>query len=151
MSVYFVFCFKNIPKKINIILPHETITLQQLNEKFIPKFYIAMANKYFYFLDGEINFKRLTEVSDTYSIADKINRRFQEDRNVLFTGVLKWLDDEVRLGNSVFLIRQIETNNQDERINFNTIYASQQSSISAITSNFDEIKFDFNIAYEILE
>ena len=151
MSIYFVFCCKNIPEKINIILPHETIKLQQLNEKFIPEFHIAMTNKFFYFLDGEINFKRLTEISDTYSIADKFNRRFQEDRNVMFMGVLKWLVDEVRLGNSIFLIRQIETDNQDERINFNSIYDSQPFSVSKMTSDFDEIKFDFNIAYEILE
>ena len=66
-------------------------------------------------------------------------------------GVLKWLVDEVRLGNSIFLIRQIETDNQDERINFNSIYDSQPFSVSKMTSDFDEIKFDFNIAYEILE
>lgn len=151
MSVYFVFCTKNNPQNLNIVLSHGTVTLQQLSEQFIPEFHVGMPNKYFYFLDGEINFKRLTETPETCSIEDKFNRRFQEERNELFQAVLRWLSVEVMSGNSIYLIRQIETNSRDERATFNTVYACQPFALSTIFNDPDEVKYDFNIAYEILE
>lgn len=150
MSVYFVFSTKNTPQNLNIVLPSKTISLQQLNEKFVPEFYIEMTNKNFYFLDGEINFKHLENTIDICSISDGFKLRFQEERNALFRGLLKWLSAEILLGNSIYLIRQIETDDKDEGIEFNSIYVSQDFSLSAFHDS-DDVNFDFNIAYRILE
>jgi hypothetical protein len=150
MSVFYIICAANEPKKLEISLKNETLRFQELHKSLLPDFYFDVNKKYFYFLDGEINFKFLKEPNQNSTIDDVFIYKFQEECNERFKAIFDWFSTEITLGNSVSLIRQIETENKDEFLQYNTVYENRSLSLSKCLDSSSNFEFEFNVEYEIV-
>lgn len=147
MSVYFVFNTKKQPHSMDIAMSTGQLRLQELHHSFLPIFLIDETKEYFYYLDGDINYLNMSELKKNASIDKIYNWHFQTQRNNLFSAVLDWIEKEIHFGNEISLIRQVQSNNSDERLQYNCVYEEKHISLSEI-AQCNEVKFDFNVAYK---
>ena len=116
MSVYFLIKTERQPSGLNIT---DNLRLEILSKNLLPKFFTDAGKSYFYFLDGELNYRLISEPKNGASMDEVFNYKFQTERNEKFKAVLQWISAEVRAGNRVSVIRQIETANDEECEEYN--------------------------------
>jgi hypothetical protein len=151
MSVYFVVCVEKKPEKLEISLKNSNLQLKELSKDLLPEFWFEAGKKYFYYIDGSINFKLLKEPDENSSIDEVFIWKFQKERNELFKAVLEWCLIEIGLGNKVSLIQQVETDDREEWLRYNTVYERKNLSLSNSINLQNDFNFGFNVEYEIIE
>ena len=102
MSVYFLIKTERQPSGLNIT---DNLRLEILSKNLLPKFFTDAGKSYFYFLDGELNYRLISEPKNGASMDEVFNYKFQTERNEKFKAVLQWISAEVRAGNRVSVIR----------------------------------------------
>lgn len=144
MSVYFLIKTERQPSGLNIT---DNLRLEILSKNLLPKFFTDAGKSYFYFLDGELNYRLISEPKNGASMDEVFNYKFQTERNEKFKAVLQWISAEVRAGNRVSVIRQIETANDEECEEYNSVYETKSISLESISKLCTDIAFDFNTEY----
>lgn len=149
MSIYFVFCVSKQPRSLNIIVKDKKLELQELHNNFLPVFAYKSNKQKYYFVDDEINYQKIKQTtSDNFTKAFLC--KFQLDRNNMFNAIIKWAEIELSYGNSISLVKQVETNNQEESEEYNMIYEKRYFCLKNVNGS-ENINFDFNIEYELIE
>lgn len=147
MSVFYILSTNRQPRKSYIDIENEKVQLENLHSTMFPTFYLENINKYFFYLNGELNYRLISEPKKDASIGEVFNYKFQTERNEKFKAVLQWILEEVRAGNRVSVIRQIETANEEEREEYNSVYETKSISLKSISKLCTDITFDFNTEY----
>jgi hypothetical protein len=151
MSTYFIICTKNAPQKLDIAYGNKPLRLQQLNKKLLPEFLIEIDKNYFYYIDGDINYKLLPQPNKNDSIDKKFIFAFQQERNTLFKSLLEWGTFEVKSGNDISIIKQVDSENNEESSKFNSVYESKTLSLKQTLTLSRDVDFDFNIEYKLTD
>lgn len=142
MSVYFLIKTERQPSGLNIT---DNLRFEILSKNLLPKFFTDAGKSYF--LDGELNYRLISEPKNGASMDEVFNYKFQTEKNEKFKAVLQWISAEVRAGNRVSVIRQIETANEEEREEYNSVYETKSISLESISNLCTDIAFDFNTEY----
>jgi hypothetical protein len=104
--------------------------------------------RYFYYLDGDLNFKKEPNTYRPFDLDFMYLNDFLVAGFKLYTCVLRWIERELEAGNSVSIVRQIRNNNLEECRQYNEVYSKRYLYLEEFKTKGGSVHFPFNTEYD---